>query len=192
MKGVEERDALFARLFGLGAIIESNLIFRSTATLIDFKLVLGELWGLGEKKSWIRESAWFMILKAVKGLLGDEGEKVEWREEAVKAILRRVYGYDEKEEQSAGSRKGKGMDWTEEKVALSVVLQYARPVSQIYLNLTGVGLNIVLTGNGLEDYLCAVFPEGQHPLPLELVPFGQNPKGESDRFHVNVDAGLTS
>lgn len=131
MKGIEERDAHFARLFGLGSIIESNLIFRPSATLDDFKLVLGELWALGEKKSWIRESAWFMILKAVKGLLEGQKEKVEWSEEAVKAILRRVYGYDEKEEQTAGSRKGKGMDWTEEKVALSVVLQQARPVCDV-------------------------------------------------------------
>jgi DNA polymerase phi len=91
----------------------------------DFKICFGELMALGEKKSWIRESAWWTVLTGVKTLLASD---VSWREDAVKALLQRMYGTTgEKDDES--SRKHRGMEWTQEKAALTLVLQDTRPVS---------------------------------------------------------------
>ncbi|KAH9929645.1 DNA polymerase phi-domain-containing protein [Amylocystis lapponica] len=67
--GQEERDMLFARLFGL--------------TLSSYKEVLAELLALGEKKSWLRESAWWTI-----GLAVDVLENKIWTPEKVALVLK--------------------------------------------------------------------------------------------------------
>jgi DNA polymerase phi len=125
MKGTEERDNLFARLFGLTAVVESGILFQPKASMEDFKICFGELMALGEKKSWIRESAWWTVLTGVKTLLASD---VSWREDAVKALLQRMYGTTgDKDDES--SKKHRGMEWTQEKAALTLVLQDTRPVS---------------------------------------------------------------
>lgn len=77
MNGQEERDMLFARLFGLTAVIESGLIARETApvhasgpaaTIQDYQRIINELVHLGSKKTWLRESSWWSILQAVSVL----------------------------------------------------------------------------------------------------------------------------
>lgn len=114
-KGTEQRDALFARLFGLMAVIDSGLLLRPTASLEDFKLTLGELWGLGEKKAWIREPAWWAAIRGVRALLN--AEQMSWKEQAIQAVVDRVYG-----KAGAGA-----MPWTQEQVALTLLLQSHRP-----------------------------------------------------------------
>lgn len=124
MKGVEERDNLFARLFGLTAVVESGILFQDNASLEDFKLCLGELMALGEKKSWIRESAWWTVIKGVRSLLETS---VAWKEDAIKALLRRIYGTTGENDEP--SSKPRGMEWTQEKAALTLILQDVRPDS---------------------------------------------------------------
>lgn len=123
MRGPEERDAYFGRLFGTLAIIDSRMLFSSEATLVDFKNCIGELFTLGDKKSWLRESAWWAVLRAVRMLL-DENVTVEWKEAALDGLITRVYG---KSTSDAATAKAHGAEWTQEKVALTLVLQSARP-----------------------------------------------------------------
>lgn len=120
-KGTEQRDALFARLFGLMSVIDSGLLLRPTASLEDFKLTLGELWGLGEKKAWIREPSWWAAIRGIRALLSAQGQEVAWKEQAIQAVVDRVYG-----KAAAGGGVG-AMPWTQEKVALTLLLQSHRP-----------------------------------------------------------------
>lgn len=105
---------LFARLFGITAVINSGSLFTSAATIEDFRVVTGELVNLGRKKGWLRESAWWTLILAVEGLLDAQ---VDWREEAVNEAIDKLYG-----------REGEG-GWSSEKVALTLVLEQKRPVS---------------------------------------------------------------
>lgn len=123
MRGQEERDAYFGRLFGTLAIIDSGILFSPAATLSDFKSCIGELFTLGEKKSWLRESAWWAVIRAVRMLLADS-VKVEWKEAAIDGLITRVYG---KSTSDAATAKAHGAEWTQEKVALTLILQSARP-----------------------------------------------------------------
>jgi DNA polymerase phi len=123
MRGQEERDAYFGRLFGTLAIIDSRILFTPAATLSDFKNCIGELFTLGEKKSWLRESAWWAVIRAVRMLLEDD-VKVEWKEAAIDGLITRVYG---KSTSDAATAKAHGAEWTQEKVALTLILQAARP-----------------------------------------------------------------
>ncbi|KAJ9108957.1 hypothetical protein QFC21_000280 [Naganishia friedmannii] len=123
MRGPEERDAYFGRLFGTLAIIDSHMLFSPEATLADFKNCIGELFTLGDKKSWLRESAWWAVMRAVRMLLDDD-VTVEWKEAALDGLITRVYG---KSTSDAATAKAHGAEWTQEKVALTLVLQSARP-----------------------------------------------------------------
>ncbi|KZO95720.1 hypothetical protein CALVIDRAFT_537706 [Calocera viscosa TUFC12733] len=120
--GAEQRDLLFARLFGLTAVIESGMLFRSQPpavgsstlkllpTIDDFMVVISELIALGEKKTWIRESAWWAVLRAVDALHASE---VSWKKAAIARMCPEIYD---------GSK-----DWTLEKLALGVKLQTLYP-----------------------------------------------------------------
>ena len=97
MTGQEERDVLFARLFGLTSVIQSGLLLRDTtlpssstvaSDLASFKEVLAQLLALGEKKSWLRESAWWSIGLAVDALVQSD---VSWKDEALDATIAAVY-----------------------------------------------------------------------------------------------------
>ncbi|KDQ59553.1 hypothetical protein JAAARDRAFT_127225 [Jaapia argillacea MUCL 33604] len=123
MTGQEERDMLFARLFGLTSIIQSGLLLRQTplptsstgaSSLIGFRDLVTQLLTLGEKKSWLRENAWWTLGLAVDGL---NESTVPWKEEAVEETLKQVFGGEEK--------YSKG--WFPEKVALAVKLQAEYP-----------------------------------------------------------------
>ncbi|KAJ4495629.1 DNA polymerase phi-domain-containing protein [Lentinula lateritia] len=120
MTGQEERDVLFARLFGMTAIIQSGLIVRtkplptsqSSATLASsfegYEQVLTELLVLGEKKSWLRESAWWAISLAADSLNAAE---VRWKDEAVHATAQHLFV--------------ENRIWSPEKIALALKLQSA-------------------------------------------------------------------
>ncbi len=128
MRGSDERDLLFARLFGMHAVIASNLLFLdgddsagAWVTCVDALLALGQ------RKAWIRESAWYTLLRALESL-GASG--VAWTEEAVTYLVERVYkGAPPREAAAEGQAESKGVPWTQEKVALTIVLQRIRPVS---------------------------------------------------------------
>ncbi|KAG6821076.1 hypothetical protein H0H93_007235 [Arthromyces matolae] len=122
MSGQEERDNLFARLFGLTSVIRSGLLIRSgslvtsasssaeVSSVSSFEEVIKELVALGEKKSWLRESAWWTVSLAVDAL---NDSTVPWKKEAPQAVIKQLF-----------------MDhdvWSPEKVALALKLQSLYP-----------------------------------------------------------------
>lgn len=100
MTGQEERDVLFARLFGIMSIVQSGLLVRTDplstsassatlpSTLSSYEEVLSQLLILGEKKSWLRESAWFTIKLAVDAI---EESEVSWKNEAIESTLKQLF-----------------------------------------------------------------------------------------------------
>jgi DNA polymerase phi len=119
MSGQEVRDVLFARLFGLTAIIRSGLLFRQTplpnttnspSNVDNYREAVAHLLTLGEKKSWLRESAWWSFGMAVDALLASE---VPWKDEAVESTYVSVFSEQ--------------VPWTPEKVALAAKLRTAHP-----------------------------------------------------------------
>ncbi|OCH90301.1 hypothetical protein OBBRIDRAFT_887807 [Obba rivulosa] len=122
MTGQEERDVFFARLFGLTSVIQSGLLLRETplptsassstlaSSLASYKDVLAHLLALGEKKSWLRESAWFSLNLAIDAL---GRSQIAWRAEAIDATIQAVYV------------ESKG--WTPEKIAVTLKLQELAP-----------------------------------------------------------------
>lgn len=119
MTGQEERDMLFARLFGITSIIQSGLLVRQdplpsssvpASSLDSFNQTLAALVALGEKKSWLRESAWWTIRLAIRVLHSSE---VEWIKDAEKAMKEIIYAQNKA--------------WTPEKVGLTLKLQSLYP-----------------------------------------------------------------
>ncbi|KAF9500999.1 hypothetical protein BDN71DRAFT_1381267 [Pleurotus eryngii] len=120
--GQEERDSLFARLFGLTSVIQSRLLVNtkalsasasSTTAISDigtFNEVISQLLILGEKKSWLRESAWWSISLAVDVL---EASDIPWKEEAVKSTIDKLLAEQH--------------HWSPEKIALALKLQTQYP-----------------------------------------------------------------
>lgn len=118
MTGQEERDMLFARLFGFMSVIQSHLIVRTgslhvsasssaeISTLSSYSDILSQLIALGEKKSWFRESAWFAILLGIDAL---HGAKVDWRLDAIKATIQEIFVEDK--------------TWSPEKIAVGLKIQ---------------------------------------------------------------------
>ena len=122
LSGQEERDMLFARLFGITAIIRSGLLVRTqplpssgsstpeASSLQGYKDVLTQLLELGEKKPWLRESAWWALGLAVEELYKGE---VHWKGEALEYTIGKVFEEDK--------------SWSPEKVALAVRMQALWP-----------------------------------------------------------------
>jgi DNA polymerase phi len=122
MTGQEERDVLFARLFGLNSVMQSGLLVRTGAldtpasstaqasTLESYHQTIVELLALGEKKSWLRESAWWTIALAIDALNGSD---VKWKEDAADFTLQQLFVENK--------------NWSPEKVALCLKLQDLYP-----------------------------------------------------------------
>lgn len=130
MRGSDERDLLFARLFGLHAVIASNLLFLDAAHgAAGWISCVDALLALGSRKAWIRESAWFTLVRALEGL---EASGVAWTDEAVGYLVERVFkGASARDAPDGQQAESKGFPWTQEKVALTIVLQRIRPVSRV-------------------------------------------------------------
>ena len=144
MKGQEERDILFARLFGISSVIQSGLAVRTkplpsspssetAASSIEcFEQIISSLLSLGDQKSWLRESAWFAIGLAVEAL---HGSNVDWKEEAV--------------EKTSDALFTTHSVWSTEKLALTLKLQDFFPSRDWkgYLSPTLKNTNLFSTGN---------------------------------------------
>ncbi|CAE6491505.1 unnamed protein product [Rhizoctonia solani] len=129
MKGQEIRDTLFARLFGLTAVVQSGLLFRTShlttslsspnqlgppaSSLAAYQTAITELLNLGDKKSWLRESSWWSIDLALKHLHSTQG--LEWKDKAVEWTFETVY------------RGDRAKEWTPEKLGLTLTLQELAP-----------------------------------------------------------------
>lgn len=119
MTGQEERDILFARLFGFTAIIKSGLIVRTNplptstfppSTATSFHEIISELPALGEKKSWLRESAWWTIGLAIDTLAASD---VTWKEDALESTVKTLFVENK--------------NWSPDKVAIALKLQSLYP-----------------------------------------------------------------
>ena len=130
----EERDLLFARLFGLTAIIHSGLLLRThpplprsasaPSTPESCAAVLGALRALALVKSWLAEPAYWAIERAMDCLAAATEENVPWREEAIHNLVEEVFG----EASSAdGGVPMSGNIWTPEKIALALRAQRLWP-----------------------------------------------------------------
>lgn len=91
MRGHEERDALFARLFGLAALIDSGSLWAAEAPS-NAQVVLGqvvdELLKLGQAKSWMRESAWWSVSRAAAGL---QASQAKWTNAALLQLAEKTF-----------------------------------------------------------------------------------------------------
>lgn len=148
MSGLEERDVLFARLFGVTAVVRSGLLVRQTplpgtasstsdspvSSLEAYEAVLRHLLELGEAKSWLRESAWWAIGLAIDGV---QASSVPWKTQALDATIRAVYSKDE------------DSFWTQDRVAITLKLQPLMPNHQWVNTLAPVfkGHNIFASNN---------------------------------------------
>jgi len=141
MSGQEERDNLFARLFGITSVIQSGLVARngtlptsstSSSSLESYELVVTTLIALGEKKSWLRESAWWALASAIETLAESD---VEWKEQGVEVTFDTICAI------SSG--------WTPEKLALTLRLQALFPKKDWSLVTSSVfkSTNILATQN---------------------------------------------
>ena len=122
MSGQEERDVLFARLFGTMSVIQSGLAVRTgtlptsassaalASTLQSYEHIVVQLLDLGDRKSWLRESAWFVISLAVDALHESD---VSWKENAVEKTLQHLFIENK--------------IWSTEKIALALKLQDLYP-----------------------------------------------------------------
>ena len=127
MTGHEERDILFARLFGLTAVIRSGLLVRQTplptsgsansqmSSVASYREVLEKLIEIGEAKSWLRESAWWTIGLAIDTVQA-ASPSVLWKTEAIHTTVDRLFS----KEQESGL-------WTPEKIAVLFKLQPLMP-----------------------------------------------------------------
>jgi DNA polymerase phi len=132
--GQEERDLLFARLFGLTAIVHSGLLLRThpplprsasaPSTPESCAAVLDALCALARAKSWLAEPAYWSIGHAMDCLAVANEEDMPWREEAVRNLFEEVFG----EGSSAdGEAPKSGNIWTPEKIALALRAQRLWP-----------------------------------------------------------------
>jgi len=129
-KGREERDLLFARLFGLHALVVSDALFQPSSTLRDFETVIQEALYLGERKTWLRESAGWLVQTAARRLLSQTTESLEWKDEAVNALVTSALDREKSVKEDTATKKAPQANefWTPEKLALAVLLQNSNSV----------------------------------------------------------------
>ncbi|KAH9052566.1 DNA polymerase phi-domain-containing protein, partial [Lactarius vividus] len=132
--GQEERDLLFARLFGLASIVHSGLFIRTHPPLPQYpsapstpescEAVLKALCTLSHAKSWLAEAAYWAVGSALDLLAATRDEDVPWREKVVRALLEEEFGETSSVEGRAAKSK---VVWTPEKIALALRAQRLWP-----------------------------------------------------------------
>ncbi|KAI9446728.1 DNA polymerase phi-domain-containing protein [Lactarius indigo] len=132
--GQEERDLLFARLFGLASIVHSGLLIRTHPSLPQShsapstpescEAVLNALCTLACAKSWLAEAAYWVVGSALVLLAAARDEDVPWREKVVLALLEEEFGEASSVEERAAKS---GVVWTPEKIALALRAQRLWP-----------------------------------------------------------------
>ena len=132
--GQEERDLLFARLFGLTAIIHSGLLLRThpplprsasaPSTPESCTAVFGALHALARAKSWLAEPAYWTIGRAMDCLAAAAEEDVPWRGEVIRNLFDEVFSEGSSADEGAPKS---GNIWTPEKIALALRAQRLWP-----------------------------------------------------------------
>lgn len=113
VRGQEERDFLFARLFGVQALVQSGVLFASRSRLEDFQRATEVILAVSEKKGWLRESSWWVLVQAVEKI--GEQEVPSWKSEALEWLAERI----------CSTKR----EWTPEKLGLVLKLREQLPVS---------------------------------------------------------------
>lgn len=115
MKGQEERDVLFARLFGVVSLTQSGLLFRTTplamssvpqCTFKDFQDAMEMLLALPSKKSFLKEPTYWAVILSLRALAVS---KVDWKEVAWTWVIQKIFFEDR--------------SWSPEKVGVVLTLQ---------------------------------------------------------------------
>ncbi|KAI0288393.1 DNA polymerase phi-domain-containing protein [Multifurca ochricompacta] len=132
--GQEERDLLFARLFGLTAIVHSGLFLRvrpllphsasAPSTLESCASVFAALRALACAKPWIAEAAYWAIGCAMDALAEANDDDLPWREEALRVLFDEEFG--DSHSTDKGAEQGRSL-WTPEKIALAMRAQRLWP-----------------------------------------------------------------
>ncbi|EGG06080.1 uncharacterized protein MELLADRAFT_116643 [Melampsora larici-populina 98AG31] len=113
MKASEERDLLLGRLFGIKAIVSSGLIFRSSldsdSQLKIWNSLVDDLNSLTRRRSWLAESAgWVLTCGMLQNLLA-RSEPISWKETALKTLVEKIFIQN--------------TSWNLEKLAMAILLQ---------------------------------------------------------------------
>ncbi|KAJ1030383.1 hypothetical protein NDA16_001292 [Ustilago loliicola] len=77
----EQKDFMFAKLFGIMSLVQSNLLVQQTASVADFKRSMQILIALSSDKPWMAESCAWVMVNAVAQLERDD-VKLAWTKEA--------------------------------------------------------------------------------------------------------------
>lgn len=75
----EQKDLMFAKLFGIMSLVQSGLLSQSTTTLGDFKRSIRVLIALSQDKQWMAESCAWVMVSAFSRLAQTS---LEWADEA--------------------------------------------------------------------------------------------------------------
>ncbi|KAJ2738454.1 DNA-directed DNA polymerase [Coemansia sp. Cherry 401B] len=76
MKGQEQRDMRFGRIFGLMALVQSGIVTRASTTAVDMRKIVMELAAIGAKQWYLREIA-YVTLTSMVPMLGKFGIRDE-------------------------------------------------------------------------------------------------------------------
>ncbi|KAJ2591655.1 DNA-directed DNA polymerase [Coemansia sp. RSA 1722] len=82
MKGQEQRDMHFGRIFGLMALVQSGIITREGTSIVEIRKIVMELASTGAKKSYLREITYVTLASIVPEL-----SKFEFRDEAISMFV---------------------------------------------------------------------------------------------------------
>ncbi|KAI5899852.1 uncharacterized protein SCHCODRAFT_02525003 [Schizophyllum commune H4-8] len=167
ISGQEERDLLFARLFGFTAVIQSGLLVRTkplpssasasvVSSLASYQDVLTGLLALGEAKAWLRESAWWTIGLALDAL---RASAVPWKDAARDWTAEQIYTERE--------------DWSPEKVAISLKMQKLYPELAWKKLLAPVFKNKDLLSNANLPVIARIIKDTQNEEDEDEVPKAQ-------------------
>ncbi|WFC93747.1 DNA-directed DNA polymerase [Malassezia brasiliensis] len=91
MSGQEVRDAQFARLFGIYALVRSRLLYHAaSSSLMTFQRTFELLLTIASYKSWLSESCGYVLLESLAPLSHDHVHRPAWAHEALEWVAQRV------------------------------------------------------------------------------------------------------
>ncbi|SJX60313.1 related to DNA polymerase V [Sporisorium reilianum f. sp. reilianum] len=85
----EQKDFMFAKLFGIMSLVQSDLLVQPTATIHDFKRPMRILIALSSDKPWMAESCAWVMVNAVAQLQRPEVQ-IDWADAAQSWMTRQI------------------------------------------------------------------------------------------------------
>ncbi|WFD02766.1 DNA-directed DNA polymerase [Malassezia obtusa] len=90
MNGQEVRDAQFARLFGIYALVRSGLLYRAPSTLATFQRAFDVLLTIAAYKTWLSESCGHVLVQMLEPLAHNNTQRPDWAHDALTWVAQRV------------------------------------------------------------------------------------------------------